>query len=343
MRGVGACRQPFKLELLRLHAVPRRATASPVLHPSFTASTRILLLQHTQEAPDRRPQPTPDTMQKNALDRVAVLAAHLHTPGAWAAHPVALCRLLPLGGRLRSGHTAAAAARAAAACELPPPAGTCGCPPLTGVHCRQHLCAESSEREGLNQAPTSAAGPASSGTTPEFALAQPMSVFPPARHDALGLDGLLSPAEREVRDRVRQFAVRNPGRQLACQSVSELLAPGSRQARPLAMLLRSTTARAAGLEGPSQLSAACLSALSQESEIAPVIAAYWERAEFPHALLPRFQQLGIGGGHLRGYGCQGLSVLGAAMAAVELVSLGYSFDRRAASCFCLLLLITLCC
>ena len=56
-----------------------------------------------------------------------------------------------------------------------------------------------------------------------------------------------------------------------------------------------------------------------------MIAAYWERAEFPHALLPRFHQLGIGGGHLRGYGCQGLSVLGAAMAAVELVSICWRF------------------
>ena len=51
-----------------------------------------------------------------------------------------------------------------------------------------------------------------------------------------------------------------------------------------------------------------------------MIAGYWERAEFPHALLPRFQALGIGGGALRGYGCQGLSLMGAAMAAVELVS-----------------------
>jgi hypothetical protein len=34
--------------------------------------------------------------------------------------------------------------------------------------------------------------------------------------------------------------------------------------------------------------------------------------------VPGFQKLGIGGGHLQGYGCQGLSVMAAAMAAVEL-------------------------
>lgn len=35
-----------------------------------------------------------------------------------------------------------------------------------------------------------------------------MKVFPPAKHDALFLDELLTPEEREVRDRVRRFAVR---------------------------------------------------------------------------------------------------------------------------------------
>lgn len=38
-----------------------------------------------------------------------------------------------------------------------------------------------------------------------------MTAFPPAKHDALGLDGLLGPEERAVRDRVRQFAVRGGG------------------------------------------------------------------------------------------------------------------------------------
>ncbi len=39
------------------------------------------------------------------------------------------------------------------------------------------------------------------------------------------------------------------------------------------------------------------------------------------------QKLGIGGGNLKGYGCQGLSIVGAGMAAIELVRvLGLCFD-----------------
>lgn len=49
------------------------------------------------------------------------------------------------------------------------------------------------------------------GTTPEFEFAQNMRAFPPAKHDALGLEELLTPAEREVRDRVRRFAVSGAG------------------------------------------------------------------------------------------------------------------------------------
>ena len=100
-----------------------------------------------------------------------------------------------------------------------------------------------------------------SGTTAEFPCAQNMRVFPPAKHDFLELDGLLSPLERNVRDRVRSFA---------------------------------------------------------ENEVAPVVAEYWERAEFPHVLLPKIAGLGIGGGHLKEYGCQGNSVMACAMAVVEL-------------------------
>ena len=39
---------------------------------------------------------------------------------------------------------------------------------------------------------------------------QTMAAFPPAVHDALGLDGLLTPEERALRDRVRAFAVSAP-------------------------------------------------------------------------------------------------------------------------------------
>lgn len=49
------------------------------------------------------------------------------------------------------------------------------------------------------------------GTTPEFEFAQSMAAFPPATHDALLLDDLLTPEERDVRQRVRRFAVRGAG------------------------------------------------------------------------------------------------------------------------------------
>lgn len=56
-----------------------------------------------------------------------------------------------------------------------------------------------------------------------------------------------------------------------------------------------------------------------ERDVAPVITGYWERAEFPFVLLPKIKELAIGGGHLKGYGCQGHSVMACAMACVELV------------------------
>lgn len=119
--------------------------------------------------------------------------------------------------------------------------------------------AAGSEAAPLVRSPTLA-----DGTTAEFAFAQNMRVFPPAKHDALELEELLTPEERAVKQRVREFA---------------------------------------------------------EREIAPIVAEYWERAEFPHALVPKFEALGIGGGSLKGHGCQGLSVTACAMATVELVSL----------------------
>ena len=48
-------------------------------------------------------------------------------------------------------------------------------------------------------------------------------------------------------------------------------------------------------------------------EVAPVIAGYWEKAEFPHELVPKLAKLGLGGGTLTGYGCPGHSILEAAM------------------------------
>ena len=58
----------------------------------------------------------------------------------------------------------------------------------------------------------------------------------------------------------------------------------------------------------------------QETEIAPVVSEYWEKAEFPFPLVPKVGALNIGGGTLQGYGCQGLSTVACGMATIELVS-----------------------
>lgn len=52
--------------------------------------------------------------------------------------------------------------------------------------------------------------------------------------------------------------------------------------------------------------------------MAPVIAPYWERAEFPHVLVPKLAKLGLGGGTLEGYGCAGLSINACAIASAEI-------------------------
>ena len=52
----------------------------------------------------------------------------------------------------------------------------------------------------------------------------------------------------------------------------------------------------------------------QEAEIAPVIAAYWERAEFPFELVPKLARLNLGGATLAGNDCPGQSILAAVRA-----------------------------
>jgi acyl-CoA oxidase len=63
-----------------------------------------------------------------------------------------------------------------------------------------------------------------------------------------------------------------------------------------------------------------------EQEIAPVIAGFWERAEFPHALVPGFAALGVGGGSVAGHGCPGMSMMACAAATVELARVDGSFS-----------------
>lgn len=52
--------------------------------------------------------------------------------------------------------------------------------------------------------------------------------------------------------------------------------------------------------------------------VLPVINGYWERAEFPHELLPELAKLNIIGSTIEGYGCPGMSRLAAGMATVEM-------------------------
>ncbi|XP_072982811.1 acyl-coenzyme A oxidase 4, peroxisomal isoform X2 [Typha latifolia] len=55
-----------------------------------------------------------------------------------------------------------------------------------------------------------------------------------------------------------------------------------------------------------------------EKEVAPIMAGYWEKAEFPFHVIPKLAGLGVAGGTIKGYGCPGLSITGSAMAAAEI-------------------------
>jgi glutaryl-CoA dehydrogenase len=52
-------------------------------------------------------------------------------------------------------------------------------------------------------------------------------------------------------------------------------------------------------------------------EVAPVINGYWERAEFPFALVPRIAELQLAGGTVEGYGCPGMSATAAGLVSME--------------------------
>ena len=55
-----------------------------------------------------------------------------------------------------------------------------------------------------------------------------------------------------------------------------------------------------------------------DTEVIPVINDYWERAEFPFDLIPKFAQLGIAGSDIHGYGCPGTSMVTSGLIALEL-------------------------
>ncbi|MFF4395219.1 acyl-CoA dehydrogenase family protein [Streptomyces sp. NPDC001480] len=55
-----------------------------------------------------------------------------------------------------------------------------------------------------------------------------------------------------------------------------------------------------------------------DQEVIPIINPYWERAEFPHELVPKLAQLGIAGFQVPGYGSPGMSNVTAGVVIMEL-------------------------
>lgn len=55
-----------------------------------------------------------------------------------------------------------------------------------------------------------------------------------------------------------------------------------------------------------------------DREVLPIVNDYWERAEFPFEVVPKLAELGIAGTTIQGYGCPGMSRLGAGVVAREL-------------------------
>ena len=53
-------------------------------------------------------------------------------------------------------------------------------------------------------------------------------------------------------------------------------------------------------------------------EVLPIANEYWERAEYPSKLMPKFADIGIVGGSIEGYGCAGLSPLANGLISAEL-------------------------
>jgi glutaryl-CoA dehydrogenase len=53
-------------------------------------------------------------------------------------------------------------------------------------------------------------------------------------------------------------------------------------------------------------------------EVIPIINDYWERAEFPFAIIPKLAELSVAGFTIKGYGCPGMSRLAAGLVAAEL-------------------------
>jgi glutaryl-CoA dehydrogenase len=55
-----------------------------------------------------------------------------------------------------------------------------------------------------------------------------------------------------------------------------------------------------------------------DTEVAPIINGYWERAEFPHDLVPKLAQLNLAGFNIQGYGCPGFDMLTTGLVILEI-------------------------
>lgn len=55
-----------------------------------------------------------------------------------------------------------------------------------------------------------------------------------------------------------------------------------------------------------------------DNEVVPIMADYWERAEFPFEVIPKIAALNIAGGSIKGYGCPGMSQVANGLLGLEL-------------------------
>jgi glutaryl-CoA dehydrogenase len=63
-----------------------------------------------------------------------------------------------------------------------------------------------------------------------------------------------------------------------------------------------------------------------DREVLPIINDYWDRADFPFELVPKLAELHVVGTTIQGYGCPGMSRLGAGVVARELARADGSFN-----------------
>jgi len=142
-----------------------------------------------------------------------------------------------------------------------------------------------------------------SAFTEAFPQAETAAHFPAAVHDLLNLQDLLTTEERALVAKVRSFMVRHLMFVTSSCSLSNAPLSGMQHRHGI---------------WPSFSIYSIILLLSQESEVAPVITDYWERAEFPFPLLPKLAALGLGGATIKGYGCSGLGILAHGLAAAEM-------------------------